>query len=205
MYRTHLRVARVARLGNHLRAQDAVDSVVPPVEVVEPLLIVRRLVLRRALAESCARERARSEEEEEEEEDVSRWMSFGASGRHGRARGAIERVARRRRAAGTHSARAATRPGPRRSTSVPRRAPRGGRREKDARGRDGRRERRRRRRRRARDARRVRRGPAARPRDEQLALEDGATRRGLMTRAARPGTTLVVVADVAAIVAARAL
>ena len=46
---------------------------------------------------------------------------------------------------------------------------------------------------------------AARPRDEQLALEDGATRRGLMTRAARPGTTLVVVADVAAIVAARAL
>ena len=46
---------------------------------------------------------------------------------------------------------------------------------------------------------------AARPRDEQLALEDGATRRGLITRAARPGTTLVVVADVAAIVAARAL
>lgn len=46
---------------------------------------------------------------------------------------------------------------------------------------------------------------AARPRDEQLALEDDATRRGLMTRAARPGTTLVVVADVAAIVAARAL
>ena len=52
---TKLGISRIARLGQHLPAGDFIDVIAAIVKVIEPLLVVRLLVLLASLQQLCVR------------------------------------------------------------------------------------------------------------------------------------------------------